>query len=227
LIIGNECYENNRAGIGQQGDAQTTLVDNYCHHNKSAGIGFDECESGSSNVLNNRVIDNGLVAVGVHSGWTVELSGNELSREGGLPPIVMVFAGADATFTNNTIRGGGVAGIRVAGKVNAYRNRFVGTSLRKVGPPNFAIWALEGSQVTMSHNRVSTWRHALHATAAAITADDNTVSNFFRTAFVVNKPSKPADVFGNTIISENAKDEVVSIDGEAGVVVGNKVRRGP
>lgn len=227
LITGNECYENEKAGIGQREGAQTTLIDNDCHHNKAAGIGFDECESGSSTVLNNRVIDNAAVAVGIHSGWTVDLSGNMLSREGGLPPIVMVFGGAEATFTNNTIRGGGVAGIRVAGTVKASENRFEGTELRKGGPPNFAIWALNGSRVTMSGNHISSWRHALHATGATVTANHNTVRNFSRTAFVVVMPPEPAHVFGNTAVSDNPKDEVVSIDGPAGVVAHNEMRRGP
>jgi parallel beta-helix repeat protein len=129
-IIGNECYENGKAGIGQMSDAVTVLIGNYCHHNKTAGIGFDNSTEGRSTVVNNRIIDNAMVAVGIHSGWTVRLSGNELSRQGGLPPIVMVFGGSEATFTDNVIRGGGVAGIRVAGTVRLSRNEFDGTSLR-------------------------------------------------------------------------------------------------
>ena len=151
----------------------------------------------------------------------------ELSRDGGLPPIVMVFKGAEAVFTKNTIRGGGVAGIRVAGTVNVSGNRFEGTDLRKVGPPNFAIWALEGSRVTMSDNHISSWRHALHGTGAEITADNNIVSNFFGTAFIVNKPPRPAHLFGNTAVSANPQDKVVSIDGAAGMVAGNRLRREP
>jgi hypothetical protein len=224
LIVGNECYENERVGIGQRGDAQTTLIDNYLHHNKAAGIGYDACESGSSTALNNRVIDNALVAVGIQSGWTVNLSGNEFSRKGGLPPIIMVFEGADATFTKNTIRGEGVAGIRVSGTVKAVENRFEAATLRKVGPPSFAIWALEGAQVTMSRNEVSAWRHALNATAAKVTADNNTVSEFSRTAFVVNQPSAPANVFGNTAISNDPDAQVVLIDGEEGIVAGNQIQ---
>ena len=227
LIAGNECYENERAGIGHRDGANTMLIDNYCHHNKAAGIVFSECKSGSSTVLNNRVIDNALVAVGIHSGWTVNLSGNELSRNGGLPPLVIVFDDAEAIFMKNTIRGQSVAGIRVAGKVAALQNRFEGTSLRNSGPPNYAIWALEGSQVTMSDNHISTWRHALYGTGSAITANDNTVSNFFRTAFVVNKPTQPAHVYGNTAVSANPKDKVVSIDGQAGIVADNQLRQKP
>ncbi|MFT5524303.1 MAG: hypothetical protein ACI9HK_002255 [Pirellulaceae bacterium] len=222
-IIGNECYENELVGIGQQSDAVTVLIGNHCHHNKTAGIGFAACEAGRSTVINNRVIDNALVAIGINPGWTVNLSGNELSREGGLPPIVMVFAGADASFTDNVIRGGGVAGIRAAGKVRADNNEFSGTSLRRGGPPNFAIWALAGSDVTMTANRVHGWRHALHATKAQIIASQNTVSNFHATAFAINDPSEPADVYGNTAISNDPNCKVVSLTGEAGIVNDNKL----
>jgi hypothetical protein len=222
-IIGNECYENGKVGIGQRDDAVTVLIGNHCHHNKLAGIGYATCKEGRSVVIDNRVLDNALVAVGIHAGWSVRLSGNELSRKGGLPPIVMVFDGADATFTGNTIRGGGVAGIRVAGKVRADGNEFVGTSLRRGGPPNFAIWALPGSDVTMTGNKIDSWRHGLHATEASVSATNNTVSNFHRAAFVIQKPKSPANAYGNTAVSKNPKDKVVSLDGEAGIVRDNKL----
>lgn len=227
LIMGNECYENEEAGIGQTGDALTSLINNYCHHNKTSGIGYDACKAGSSLALNNRIIDNATVAVGIQSGWTVHLSGNEISRKGGLPPIVMVFEGADATFTKNTIRGEGVAGIRATGTVRAMENSFEASTLRKVGPPSFAIWALDGSQITMSHNIVKNWRHALHATAAAVTADNNTVSDFHRNAFVINRPSRAANLSNNTAISSDPTAHVVIIDGHEGIVSGNQIQPEP
>lgn len=223
-IIGNECYENELSGIGQQSDAATTIIGNYCHHNKMAGIGFAECKAGRSTVANNRLIDNALVAVGIHSGWRVNLTGNEMSREGGLPPIVMVFQGSEATFTNNVIRGGGVAGIRVAGKVRVDNNEFAGTSLRRVGPPNFAIWGLAGADITMSGNTIHGWRHALLATEATVSASGNRVSNFHNTALVIQQPKRPADVYGNRAISKNPRDSVVSLEGTAGVVRDNQVQ---
>ncbi len=222
-IVGNECYENEKAGIGQESDAVTMLISNHCHHNKAAGIGFATCKAGQSTVMNNRLIDNALVAIGINPGWTVRISGNELSRDGGLPPIVMVFKGADATFTNNVIRGGGVAGIRVSGKVRADNNEFAGTSLRRVGPPNFAIWALPGSDVTMTGNKIHGWRHGLHASEASVMVTKNEVDSFHNAAFVIQNPSSPADVYGNTAISKNAKDKVVSLTGETGVVIENKL----
>jgi len=222
-IIGNECFQNEAVGIGQESDSVTTLIGNHCHHNKMAGIGFERCQSGRSTVMRNKVIDNVKVAIGINEGWTVNLSNNELSRTGGMPPIVMVFAGAHATFTDNNIRGGGVAGIRVAGNVRAINNDFVGTSLRKGGPPNFAIWALAGSDVSMTGNTIKRWRHALHANEAKIFASDNTVQEFHATAFVVQQSPKPSSVFGNTAISANPQDKMLTISGETGIVSDNRL----
>lgn len=224
FIQGNECFANILSGIGQRGDAHTTLIDNYCHHNKASGIGFDDCTACRSTVSNNRVIDNDLLAVGIHAGWTVQLSGNELSRRGGLPPIIAVFKGATATFTDNTIRGEGVAGIRVSGTITARGNRFEGGALRTWGPPNFAVWALQGASVTLSQNQISSWRHALHASAAAVSADHNTVRNFHQTAFVVKDAPLPADVYENIAISKNPQDRVLTILGATGNVRNNELR---
>ncbi len=200
-IIGNECYENEKVGIGQQGDCTTLLIDNDCHHNKTAGIGFDPCKAGRCRVVNNRVIDNERVAVGIHSGWTVDLTGNELSRRGGMPPIVMIFQGASAKVVGNTIEGSGVAAIRVAGTATIVQNNLKGESMRPAGPPNFAVWALPGSSVAMFDNKVENWRHGLHATGASITAHRNTIENFHREAIVIKDAKEPASVLGNIVPS--------------------------
>jgi parallel beta-helix repeat protein len=226
-VIGNECHHNGASGIGQQGDAQTVLIGNHCHHNMESGIGFAACRTGRSTVIINRIVDNAKVAVGVNAGWTVNLSGNELSRAGGMPPIVMVFAGADVAFSNNVIRGGGVAGIRVAGTIRVDNNEFAGTSLRKVGPPNFAIWALPGSVVTMTGNNIHGWRNGLNAMQATVTATGNTVRSFHGAAFVVKDSAAPANVHGNTAISGNPKDQVVSISGATGVTDNNRLLTEP
>ena len=135
----------------------------------------------------------------------------------------MVHDGADVTFTDNIIRGGGVAGIRVAGKIHVLNNEFVGTSLRRLGPPNNAIWALPGSVVTMTANKIHGWRHGLHATKASVYANNNTVSNFHSSAFVIQKSTRPANIHDNTVISQNPNDKAVSISGEAGIVNNNKL----
>lgn len=227
LIEGNECYENARAGIGQRGDAQTTLIGNHCHHNKTTGIGFDACKTGQSTMRDNKIIDNTLVAVGIHAGWTVHLSNNILSRKGGLPPIAMVFKGATATFDNNTIRGEGVAGIRVGGVVVATGNRFNGIAIRKAGPPNFGVWALAGSKVTLSHNQFTTWRHALVASEASVTVNRNTIRDFHKTALVITNDPQGANVFYNTAISQNPQDKVVSIQGLQAKVTNNVLQTDP
>jgi hypothetical protein len=222
-IIENECYENGKAGIGQMSGTQTVLIGNYLHHNKTSGIGFDSGKGGKSHVEKNRVIDNAMVAVGIHSGWTVELVANELSRKGGLPPIVMVFAGSEVTLKDNVIRGGGVAGIRVAGMVKAENNEFDGTSLRKVGPPNFAIWGLKGSRVTMNDNQVAGWRHALHSTEGHVTASGNSVSKFHRAAFVIQKPAAAQVVAENKVTTATPSDRVCLVDGKSAAVEENKL----
>ncbi len=225
VIIGNESYENGQSGIGQQSGANTTLIGNHCHHNKTSGIGFAACDKGQSTALRNRVVDNATVAVGINAGWSVRLIGNELSRKGGLPPIVMVAAGAQATFTDNTIEGGGVAGIRTSGTVRVRDNRFKGTAFRKVGPPNFAVWALEGSEVDLSNNTFRSWRHALQATDAKVSATGNTVHEFHNAAFVIERPATPAHVFGNTAFSTDTQAVVTSIDGQTGVVADNQLKQ--
>lgn len=213
MIIGNECYENRQAGIGQMSDAKTVLINNYCHHNETSGIGFADCDDGHSSVIHNRIIDNALVAVGIHRGWTVTLSGNELSRTGGLPPIVMVFAGAQATLTSNVIRGEGVAGIRTAGIVRADNNQFEGLSLRRTGPPNSGVWALKGSVVSLTDNTFSNWRHAVLAQEAEALVRGNSITSFHRTAIVLSQPSKTPIVTGNTAISQDQNAHVVTING--------------
>ncbi len=227
LIEGNECYENALAGIGQRSDAQTTLIGNHCHHNKSAGIGFDACKTGQATMRDNRIIDNAMVAVGIHAGWTVHLSNNILSRKGGLPPIAMVFKGATATFDNNTIHGEGVAGIRVGGVVVATGNRFQGITIRKAGPPNFGVWALAGSKVTLTHNQFTTWRHALFASEASVTANRNTIRDFHKTALVITNAPQGVNVSNNTAISQNPQDKVVVIQGLQAKVTNNVMQTDP
>lgn len=223
VIIGNECYENEQAGIGHMSGTRTVLIGNFLHHNKTSGIGFDAGDGGESLVMNNRVIDNAQVAVGVNAGWTVTLTGNVLSRDGGLLPIVMVFEGAIATFSRNTIRGGGVAGIRVAGSVIVENNDFDGTSFRAVGPPNFAIWGLKGSRVTMSGNRVNGWRHALSSSEANVTAVGNRVSKPSKAAIMITNPASPPVVTGNTLIPAKPVDVVAILDGQPFAVDENRL----
>jgi hypothetical protein len=224
-IAHNECYENEDAGIGQRSDAETTLDGNYVHHNKKAGLGFDECKSGNSTVVHNKVVDNGLVAVGIHAGWNVRLVGNELSRPDGLPPIVMVFKGSEAEFSGNTIQGSGVAGIRTEGTVRIVNNKFHCPGLRKGGgPPQFAVWGLPGAEIVFVGNKIARWRHALSADKAAVSASYNEVSDYWQVGIRVSDPTAPATAIGNIFWSE-AGHTGVEIKGDQGIVEDNRVEK--
>lgn len=225
FIAHNECYENEKAGIGQRSDAETIIGGNHVHHNKLVGIGFDECKAGKSTVLNNKVVDNALVAIGIHSGWKVRIAGNELSRKDGLPPIVMVFKGSEVDFSDNTITGSGVAGIRTEGVVRVVNNKFTCPTLRKAnGPPQFAVWGLPGSEIVFTGNTVGGWRHALAADKASVIASHNTVGDFWHVGIRITEPTKPAVAIGN-IFKTNLDHAGVTISGAQGIVEDNRVER--
>lgn len=198
-ILQNECFENGRSGIGLSDNSSAIVRHNHLHHNKASGIGFAKCATGTALIENNRVIDNGMVAAGVNPGWNVTFKDNVFSREGGMPPIVMVFGGSETIFTGNTIRGSGVAGIRTNGKVRALRNRFEGTKMRAVGPPNYGIWALPGANIQFTDNTVTGWRHAIFADRAKVIAKGNQVAGFPRAAFRLKQPVIGSDVSGNQV----------------------------
>lgn len=227
FIAHNEVYENERAGIGQRSNAETILGGNHVHHNKMAGIGFDECESGKSVVLNNKVIDNELVAIGIHGGWKVRMAGNVLSREGGLPPIIMVFKGSEADISDNTIKGSGVAGVRAEGTIRVVNNKFECPSLRKGGgPPQFAVWGLPGADIVFIGNTVTGWRHALSADQpAGVTAAYNTISDYWQAGIRVNQSKTPVVAIGNVCYSDTEKTGV-TITGAQGIVENNRVEKG-
>lgn len=139
----------------------------------------------------------------------------------------MVFQHADVTLTNNTIIGSGIAGLRVAGRVRADNNRFIGVSVQEGAPPNVAVWALPGSQVALTDNEVRGWRHGLHARESDVSALRNSIHDFQQVAIVIQGTTSPANVFGNTAYSEDTKAEVISLTGEAGLVIDNELMAPP
>ncbi len=175
LVEGNECEENEMAGIGVKEDARPTLRGNRCLRNKLAGIGCDTAElviegnhleankkagigvSGRSKarLTRNKCLNNRLVAVGVVGESVATLEGNTLSREGGMPPIIMIATKAKATLKGNHIRGGGVAGVLVGGELNASGNTFVGEN-RGTG-----IALQKGSSATLGDNEISGYKQAV------------------------------------------------------------------
>jgi hypothetical protein len=175
LIIGNECNENKAAGIGQREVGETLLMDNHIHHNGASGLGFDTTSINStSKCVGNRIHDNNLVGVGIHKGWNVQLVGNEISRSGGMPPLVMIFEGSHAEFTDNKLTGGGVASIRCAGSVLIEGNVIKPDAGSKGGRgPSSAIWALPGAEVVAHGNEFQGWRKALLASGAKVIVSQN------------------------------------------------------
>ncbi len=214
LILGNECFENGEAGIGLMTGRETQVSSNYCHLNKTAGVGLAGGGTNSVTLTGNRLIQNGTVAVGINAGWTATLTGNELSRTNDMPPLVMVAEGASAVFTNNTLRGGGVAAIRVAGHVTAQNNRFEGTAVRKGGPPNFGVWALPGARVELTGNTVSGWRHALYGERAEVIARNNSVKDAITAAFRLRGSAAGTVVTGNHITGTGVKELLVEPEGK-------------
>lgn len=159
IIFENECHHNRLAGIGAMSNARPTIVGNRLHGNEAAAIGLDSCESGNAYILDNHITAKKLVAIGIQSGWTVRIEGNQIEREGGMPPLVMVFEGARADFIGNKFTGSGVAAIRSQGQIFVCDNQFNCPSPRKGGPPQNAVWALEGSHVAMTDdNKIQGWR---------------------------------------------------------------------
>ena len=159
VIFENDCYRNRLAGIGAMSDARPTIVANKLYDNEAAAIGLDACDSGEVLILKNDITAKKLVGIGIQAGWTARIEDNRIQREGGLPPLVMVFKGARADFLGNTLTGSGVAAIRCQGEIFVGDNQFRCPSPRQGGPPQFAVWALEGSHVVMTDdNQIEGWR---------------------------------------------------------------------
>jgi parallel beta-helix repeat protein len=219
IIRDNRCYKNLMAGIGNQSGSRPVIVGNESRENKMAGIGV---RSGSVAVIvGNRCIENQLVAIGLPDGATAHIQGNELQRTGGgAPPLVAVKGGSSAVLVNNSIRGGGVAGVLVQGTAQLSGNRFFGAG----GKQGSAIWVWDKSTVLASGNQFTGYRNALNASGSDVTATDNAISKFNGPAIIVRKPSAPPRVHGNTAFSQSEKDSAVKVEG-ADAVADNVVKQ--
>jgi hypothetical protein len=225
IIFNNHCEKNGQAGIGTETGAQALIVDNQCHNNSTSGIGVRE--NASAIVLDNKCLENKLVAIGVRNGSDAYIGRNRLVRTGGMPPMIAVREDSSAVVADNTIVGGGVAGVMVQGTAAISGNQFQGNGPRAGGPPNFAAWIHDGSNVSFFNNRADRWRHALFARGAnQIWATDNTASNFLGTAIVVDMSKLPAHVFGNVALSQSAQDKAATVNGPQGIV-GENVQKVP
>ncbi len=208
IIRDNHCYKNLMAGIGNQSGSRPVIVGNESRENKMAGIGV---RSGSVAVIvGNRCIENRLVAIGLPDGATAHIQGNELQRTGGgAPPLVAVKGGSSAVLVNNSIRGGGVAGVLVQGTAQLSGNRFFGAG----GKQGSAIWVWDKSTVLASGNRFTGYRNALNASGSDVTATDNAIHKFNGPAIIVRKPTAPPHIHGNTAFSQNQKDSATKVEG--------------
>jgi parallel beta-helix repeat protein len=241
VVEGNECYENEMAGIGCRDGARPILRNNNCHKNKMAGIGCDGAEplmvgnacrqndqagiglrgKAQAVIQGNKCIDNKLVAIGVTEGSTATITDNELSRTGGMPPILAVKDGSTATIRDNRISGGGVAAVLVQGKATISGNTFTGLG----GKQGQAVWVWEHATATISENAFDGYRAAVHATKATVVVTGNSIRNFQGTAIIVKDSQNPAHVYGNTVTTADPKAQVAAVQGPSGIVADNTVKQ--
>lgn len=218
VVEGNECYENEMAGIGCRDGASPILRNNICRQNKMAGIG---CDGASPLVVGNRCTENAQVAIGVTGNSSVIITRNELSRTGGVPPIIAVKDGSTATIHNNRISGGGVAAILVQGQVTIRENTFTGIGDKQ----RQAIWVWEKSTDTISDNSIDNYLVAINANKAAVTITRNKISGFQGSAILVKDSPEPIHVYGNTGSSTDPQAKIVDLPGSSGTIESNVLKR--
>lgn len=242
VVEGNACYENEMAGIGCRDGASPILRNNVCRKNKLAGIGCrdgakplivgNECREnelvgigvqskGVAIIQGNRCLDNQLVAIGVTEGSMATITDNELSRTGGLPPILAVKDGSSASVRDNRITGGGVAAILVQGQVTVSGNTFQGADAKQGN----AVWVWENSTATISDNAFDGYRAAVNATKATVVVTGNSIRGFRGTAIIVRDSRKPAHVHGNIATSADPMAKVVDVQGPSGVIQENVLKQ--
>ena len=172
VVRSNRCYRNKLAGIGCQNGSSPLLADNHCFENKAAGIGVNSASplllrnrlekneaagigirgTSKASVLDNTCLENRLVAIGIPDGAEAVLQNNTLVRTGGMPPIIAILGGSRAVLINNTIKGGGVAGVLLEGNLNAMGNVIEG---QKGGA---GILLRKDSEAILTGNRISGYR---------------------------------------------------------------------
>lgn len=224
VVKDNRCFQNRRAGIGIRTgkDTRPVVEGNECSENDRAGIGVEE--GARPFIRKNRLTGNRLVAIGVTGGSAATIERNDLSRQGGAPPLIAVLEDSSAVISGNTLRGGGVAGILVKGHAEIRDNQFIGSAPEKKPPSGNAVWGHPGSEVIFTGNRIEYWPSALLATGAAeVVANDNRVSSFGRIAIVIKDCRQPAEATGNTVLSSNPGALPVQITGPSGKVSGNQL----
>lgn len=149
LVRGDFCESNKEAGIGVE-LASSKILRNQINLNEKAGIGIS-CRSFAI-LVNNICLGNQLVGLGIPGEAKVVVASNSFSRQGGMPPMVIVRAKAEVTMTGNTIQGGGIAGVLLMGKLTAIGNRI---EVVNVGS---GIWVREGAELTRKGNKIKGYK---------------------------------------------------------------------
>ncbi len=241
IVEGNECFENAMAGIGCRNEASPTLRNNVCRKNKMAGIGCDgafplvignKCAEndqagigvrGQAEVVihGNTCHNNKLVAIGITNGSTATIMKNEVSRAGGMPPIIAVKDDSIALIRDNQISGGGVAAVLVQGRATLSKNKFFG----KGDKQGNAVWIWEGSSATIADNSFTGFRTAVTATKSNVVISGNKVSRFRGTAIIVKESSQPAHIYQNIGISISPDAKVIDVSGATGLVESNVLQK--
>lgn len=196
-IIGNECNSNKAAGIGHRDARYSLMINNRIHHNGRSGIGFEKTESSESICLSNHIHDNAMVAVGVHEGWSVKMSGNKISRVGGMPPLVMIFEGAKLELNDNQMDGGGVASVRCAGSLLAEGNDVKGERTTGRPGPSIGIWGLPGSKISIDGNEFNGWQKVVVASECEVSVTNNRGSFKGSSPFQITKTTRPLRLLNN------------------------------
>lgn len=221
VIRGNRSHHNQMAGIGNRRGARSVIVDNDSHENQKAGVGVQDKETVAV-IVGNRCLENRLVAIGLPDGATGYIHGNELKRTGGgAPPLVAVKGGSRGVVSDNSISGGGVAGVLAHGDVQIFGNRFQGAG----GRQGSAVWVWKDSNVAVVNNHFQGYRNAINASGSQVTALGNITRDFSGASIIVKKPSTSPHVFDNTAISTNTEDTALDIDSVADDHARNRVRR--
>lgn len=218
VLRNNECRRNKMAGIGCQDGAKPLIVGNDCRDNELAGIGVQT--KAEAIIQENKCIDNKLVAIGVTEESVATIIDNEVSRTGGVPPIIAVKDGSTATIRDNRISGGGVAAVLVQGNATVSGNTFVGIGAKQGN----AVWVWENSTATIADNSFDGYRAAVVATKATVIISGNSIKQFQGTAIIVKDSQKPAHIFGNTATTADPNAKGVDVQGPSGIVEENSLK---
>jgi hypothetical protein len=103
-------------------------------------------------------------------------------------------------------------------------NTFECPAMRKVGPPQFAVWGLPGSDVLLAGNTIGGWRHGLFAEKARVVASGNTVSGYAGAGLRIDRPVGTAVAAGNVFRGE-AEQPGVEVTGGDAVTTGNRFEK--